>query len=162
MDEGRPNLYLLRRADIDAHQQTFSHPWNPRSEISGAHMSRMAGLKRAGVSFVNLAPGKESFAYHAHHYEEEWIYVLEGRGVALIDGVESEVGPGDFLAFPTGIAHLMRNPFDTTLTYLMGGENRDHEVADFPALNKRMLRLEGRVVVYDLDAGQPLGPLAED
>jgi uncharacterized cupin superfamily protein len=47
-----------------------------------------------------MPPGKESFVYHSHHREEEWIYVLSGRGVAEIDGEEFEVGAGDFMGFP--------------------------------------------------------------
>src|SRR5262245_36290437 len=102
----RPNLYLLRAADIAARSQTFSHPWNPRSEITGYQMGKSTGLKRTGVNLARLAPGKESFVYHAHWFEEEWIYILQGRGVARIDDTNYDVGPGDFMAFPTpGVAH---------------------------------------------------------
>jgi len=41
----------------------------------------------------------------------------------------------------------------------MGGENRPHEVADFPRLGKRIVTLDGSVTVYDLADGRPLGPL---
>jgi len=55
--------------------------------------------------------------------EEEWVYILSGRGLADIDGQQYEVGPGDFMGFPSpGIAHLLRNPFEEELVYLMGGE----------------------------------------
>ena len=43
--------------------------------------------------------------------------------VAEIDGGEHEVGPGDFMGFPTpSLGHHLRNPFDEDLVYLMGGE----------------------------------------
>ena len=72
---------------------------------------------------MRVAPGKESFIYHTHYYEEEWIYILSGRGVAEIDGAEHEVGPGDFMGFATpSVAHHLRNPFDVELVYLCGGE----------------------------------------
>ena len=78
---------------------------------------------------------KESFVYHAHDQEEEWIYLISGRGIAEIDSEEFEVGAGDFMGFPTpSVAHHMRNPFDEELVYLMGGENLDVEIADFPRL----------------------------
>ena len=121
MPDTRPNLYLLRAADIAARSQTFSHPWNERSEISGYQLGKSTGLRRTGVNLARLAPGKESFVYHAHWMEEEWIYVLSGRGVARIDGADYEVGAGDFMAFPTpGVAHHLRNPFASELLYLMG------------------------------------------
>lgn len=123
-------------------------------------MSRLGGLKRSGVSIVRIPDGRESFVYHAHHFEEEWIYILAGRAIAEIDDAEYEMGPGDFMAFPTpSVGHHLRNPFSEELVYLMGGENLDHEVADFPRLGKRMVKLDGEIVVYDLDSGKPLGPL---
>ena len=159
MPDERPNLYLLRAADIAARSQTFSHPWNPRSEISGYQLGRATGLKRTGVNLARIPPGKESFAYHAHWTEEEWIYVLSGRGVARIDGADYKVGPGDFMAFPTpGVAHHMRNPFEAELVYLMGGEVRDVEVVDFPDLGKRMFRHPKEIEIFDLADARPFGP----
>jgi uncharacterized cupin superfamily protein len=156
----KPNLYLLRAADIAARSQTFSHPWNPRSEVTGYQMGKATGLRRTGVNLARLAPGKESFVYHSHWLEEEWIYILQGRGIARIDGENYEVGPGDFMAFPTpGVAHHLTNPFDEELIYLMGGENREHDVADFPELGKRMFRHRGGVEIFDLADAKPFGPL---
>jgi uncharacterized cupin superfamily protein len=162
MNDDKPNLYLLRASDIAARSQTFSHPWNPQSEVTGYQMGKSTGLKRTGVNLARLAPGKESFVYHAHWTEEEWIYILEGRGVARIDGASYEVGRGDFMAFPTpGIAHHLSNPFAEELVYLMGGEHRDHEIADFPELGKRMFRHAKGVEVFDLSAARPFGPLED-
>jgi len=148
--------HLLRSKDVDRKSATFNHPWNQLSEVAYTHMSREAGLSRSGVSLVRIAPGKESFAYHLHYREEEWLYILSGRGVALIDGAEYEMGPGDFVAFPTpSVAHNMSNPFDDELVYLSGGEHRHCEVADFPELGRRMVRTGEQVTVYDLADGRP-------
>lgn len=158
-----PPAQLVRSASIATAQSSHSHPWNPRSELHGTHMSELVGLQRTGVSLVRLPPGKESFVYHLHHFEEEWLYILSGTGVAEIDGGEYDVGPGDFMGFPTpSVAHHLRNTGDYELVYLMGGENREFEVADFPRLNKRMVRLGGDVQIYDLDAGRPMAPLEDE
>lgn len=150
--------HLLRADEIREQEDTFSHPWNARSEITGTHLSRLGGLERTGVSLVRIAPGKESFAYHLHHREEEWIFVLEGRGIAEIDGREYEMRAGDFVAFPTpSVAHNMRNPFDADLIYLMGGESLDHEIADFPRLGKRMVRLGDKIEIHELADAKPFG-----
>jgi uncharacterized cupin superfamily protein len=77
-----------------------------------------------------------------------------------VDGAEYEVARGDFMAFPTpGVAHHLTNPFDTDLVYLMGGENRDIEIADFPDLGKRMLRRGKDLEIHDLANSAPFGPL---
>ena len=156
----RPNLYLLRAADIAARSQTFSHPWSEQSEVTGYQMGKATGLRRTGVNLARIAPGKEAFPYHSHWQEEEWIYIVEGRGLARIDGAEYEVGPGDFMAFPTpGVAHHLTNPFAEELVYLMGGENHATEIADFPDQGKRVFRHAKGADVFDLADARPFGPL---
>jgi uncharacterized cupin superfamily protein len=156
----KPSLNIVRAADIATHSQEFSHPWNPNSEMHGTQLARSVGLKRTGVNFMRVPAGKESYVYHSHQCEEEWIYVLSGRAIALIDDVEYQVNAGDFIGFPApSVAHHMRNPGPVDLVYLVGGESRDFEVADFPKLGKRMVRAGKQLDVYDIADAQPLGPL---
>ena len=150
----KPNL--IRASELSGQEESFSHPWNPNSLIRGHHLSALTGLRRTGVSVITIAPGKESFVYHAHHREEEWMYVLSGRGIAEIDGKDYEVGPGDFMGFPTpSVAHHLRNPFEADLVYLMGGESLDAEVADYPKLGCRMVRVGDERTIYELASGKP-------
>ena len=48
MKEGRemdkPSLNIARAADIAAHAQEFSHPWNPESLMKGTQLARGVGL----------------------------------------------------------------------------------------------------------------------
>jgi uncharacterized cupin superfamily protein len=148
---------LLRAAEIAAAAHEFSHPWNPDSRLVFAMLGRRAGLERTGLNLARMPPGKESFAYHRHHCEEEWIYIIEGRAVAEIDGEHHELGPGDFVAFPTpSVPHQLRNPFDRECVYLMGGESRPVEIGDFPRLGRRMVRINGQETTYDLSAERPV------
>ena len=107
-----PKRQWLVRA-TDRTEQTLEaqqHPLNPLSEVRGWSLSDLTGLQRAGVYLLKLAPGKESFVYHSHQLQEEWMSVLSGRGLAEVDGEELELGPGDFLGFPTpSVAHHLRN-----------------------------------------------------
>jgi uncharacterized cupin superfamily protein len=125
------------------------HPLNPNSEIHGFQLSRLTGLARTAVNWIRIPPGRESYVYHAHDAEEEWIYVLSGRGVAEIDGAEHEVAAGDFMGFPApSVAHHLRNPFGEDLVYLCGGEIRDVEVCDYPRNGLVLIRRpEGAHVV---------------
>ena len=128
--------------------------------MRGTQLGRSVGLKRTGVNFIRVPAGKESYVYHSHQFEEEWIYVLSGRAIALIDDAEYEVVAGDFIGFPApSVAHLMRNPGPEDLVYLCGGENREFEVADFPKLGKRMVRAGKQVEIYDASDAQPFGPI---
>ena len=157
----KPSLNIVRAADIATHAQEFSHPWNANSQMQGTQLARSVGLKRTGVNFIRVPPGKESYVYHSHQHEEEWIYVLSGRAIALLDEVDYEVNAGDFIGFPApSVAHLMRNPGPDDLVYLSGGENREFDVADFPKLGKRMVRSGKQVDIYDTADAQPFGPIA--
>src|SRR5512145_173813 len=95
-----PTPRVLVRASERGAPMTAPHPYNPRAEVHGVGLSRLAGLSRIAVNLVWLEPGKESAEYHLHHREEEWVHVLEGRGIAEVDDAVHEVGPGDFVAFP--------------------------------------------------------------
>jgi uncharacterized cupin superfamily protein len=160
MPENESYPHLIRADQVKSAEGQFSHPWNPKSLLVGSHLSKLGGLQRTGLSLARIPAGHESCIYHAHHCEEEWVYILSGRAIAEIDDHEYEVGPGDFIAFPApSVAHHLRNPFSEDLVYLMGGENRETEIADFPRLGKRMVKTGGEVTVYDLAAGKPLGPL---
>ncbi|EYF00145.1 cupin domain-containing protein [Chondromyces apiculatus] len=140
--EGGTNPHLIRANDrAKVPGGPVSHPLNPRSEVHCTLLSRATGLSRVGVNLLRVPPGKESFAYHRHECEEEFLYILSGRGVAEIGDEEVEVGPGDFLGFPApSVAHHLRNPFDEELVYLSGGESKQLEVADFPRHGKSLVR----------------------
>jgi len=138
--------------------ESFSHPLNPeRSQMRGFSLSEQAGLTRVGVHFAVLPPGKESFVYHSHAVEEEWLYILSGRGRIEIDGELHELAAGDFAGFGTpSAAHQLRNPYAEDLTYLTGGERKDVEIAEFPRLGKVMVRLGFEATLYPKEAGTPM------
>ena len=156
-DDARKLLWTA--AELKTQERATTQRLNPNSHLLRTGLSRLAGLQRAHVSLGRIPPGKDSFAYHAHMIEEEWVYMLAGRGLADIDGKTYEVGPGDFMGFPTpGIAHLLRNPFDTELVYLMGGEAVPLDVLDYPALGKRFLLVRGKGVSEFYELGTPSKP----
>lgn len=152
-----PKHLVVRRADLATRkEETISHPFNPRSQVHGHELSDTAGLKRVSVWQARIEPGKESFAYHAHRAEEEWMYVLSGRALVEINDEVVEVGPGDFVGFPVpGCAHLVKNPGPEDLVFLSGGQRLEMEIADFPRDGKRMVRVGGQYAIHDLDNATP-------
>ncbi len=158
-DTAKPSPRVLVRAAERGPEHASGHPYNPASEVHGWMLSRAAGLGRIAVNLAWLPAGKESAVYHVHYREEEWLYVLEGRGIAEVDGAEHAIGPGDFLGFPPGVAHHLRNPGPDRLLFLEGGEIiPDVEVADFPRLGRRLVRFGSRFAVYPLGAEVPFLP----
>ena len=85
MPEQAKKKTLWSAAEIAPTLRPFTQRLNPNSLFRAAALSRLAGMSRAHVSLVRLPPGKDSFAYHAHMLEEEWIYILSGRAIAEIE-----------------------------------------------------------------------------
>jgi len=154
MPENAASPRILVRASERGEAYVGGHPYNPRAEIHGWMISRAAGLGRIAVNLAWLPPEKEAAIFHVHHREEEWMHVLEGHGVVELDDAEHAVGPGDFVAFPPGVAHAVRNTSASErLLLLEGGEViPDVEVADFPRLKRRMVRTGNRFAVYPMEA----------
>jgi uncharacterized cupin superfamily protein len=125
----------------------------------GVLLSDAVGLQRVGVFVIRVPPGKESFIYHKHTCEEEFLFILSGSGVAEIDGAEYEVGVGDFMGFPTpSVGHHLRNPFEEDLIYLVAGERKEVEFAEFPQMGKHIFRTgPGRAYLVDTDKLELLG-----
>ena len=153
MPDQPPPKPLLTAAEIaSAERVHLRHPWNPNSDIYVVPLSMSAGLKRAVLSLARVPPGKESFIYHFHEHDEEFIYILSGRGRAEIDSKTYEVGPGDFMGFTApGPAHHMSNPYDEDLVYLMGGERSRLDVGHFPKIMRKMIF--GETGIFGMDEG---------
>jgi uncharacterized cupin superfamily protein len=139
MAEGPKHLVRTRELD-PADAVRVRHPFNPDSEVHLHRLAERTGMGRVIVTLARVPPGKESFVLHAHLLHEEFLYILEGKGTAVIGDAETEVGPGDFMGFPIdGTPHTLRNTGATDLVYLMGGERGPLDVARFPTVGKTMV-----------------------
>lgn len=118
------------------------------------------GSRASKLQWDAFPPGKESFIFHAHTSDEEFLYILSGRGKALIGDETFEVGPGDFMAFPTpSIGHHLTNPYDEDLVYLMAGEHGRVELTEFPKSGKHgIFTADGAIYFVDSAALKRIGP----
>ncbi len=147
----RAHRHLLKHADIEALPgREHVHQFNSNAVRITRTLSAPTGLQHLGMHLVRLPPGRDSTTYHYHDGEEEFLYVLSGRGIAEIGATTQEIGPGDFMGFPRGsAAHLLSNPFDSDLVYLMGGEHRDLDVVHYPRIGRSMIKHAGRKLWAD-------------
>lgn len=137
-----PKHLVPTRGNASIPTMHVRHPFNPRSDVAMTLLSDATGMTRLGVSLARVPPGKESYIPHSHMLCEEWVYVLEGHGMVLLGDREHEIGPGDFLGFPTdGTVHHLRNTGSEDLVFLQGGERREGDVGRFPTLGKLGLHL---------------------
>ncbi len=134
-------------------EEIFIHPLNPEAVRHTKSLGDLVGLERLGIHLVRVASGQASTQFHFHHHEEEFLYILAGKGIADIGDTQHEVGPGDFMGFTApSLPHSLHNPFDEDLVYLMGGERREFDVCDYPHIHKRQFRSHDHRQVVDLTA----------
>jgi uncharacterized cupin superfamily protein len=151
---------LLTAADIETLEEvTQRHQFNDNAVRLTRNLGDRTGLSRLGVHLVRLAPGRASTEHHFHDADEEFIYVLAGRGVAHIGDARYEVGPGDFMGFPApSPAHSLENPFEEDLLYIMGGERNAVDVVHYPRIGRSMVKSQDRRYYADWPDLHELGP----
>jgi len=134
-------------------EEKFVHFLNPGAIRYTRSLGDACGLSTIGVHLVRLKQGDESTEYHFHHQDEEWVYILSGRGIAEIGGRKYRIGLGDFMGFAAGSPpHAMRNPFKQDLVYLVGGNRWPLDVCDYPRIGKRRYRMNGDNAYVDISA----------
>ncbi len=143
---------LLKATDIAAMPgEKRIHFLNSNAIRINKSLGDAVGLTQLGVHIISVKPGHDTTEYHKHFYEEECVYILSGRGTAIIDGEYHTVGPGDFLGFPRNTAaHNIINDGDEMLQCLIMGQRLEQDVADYPEKNKRLYRNSGQWDLVDI------------
>lgn len=144
-------------AQMEGTQKT--HFLNPDARRLNKSLGDSAGLTGIGVHLIEVQPGHLTTEHHAHHHEDECVYVLSGTATAVIGDQEYAIGPGDFIGYRKGgLAHSIRNTGPEILRCLVIGERLPHDVGDYPRLGKRIYRNQGLPwALADLESLQELG-----
>ena len=151
MTQDPKHLVRTRRLRTDDATH-LKHPMNPKSEIFVHGLSESAGMQRQHMNIARIPPSKESFLPHSHTFQEEWVFVVEGDGIAIVNDAEVAIGPGDYLGFPTdGTTHHLKNTGQTDLVVLQGGERTAREIARFPTVGKTALFEPPKVTFFGDD-----------
>jgi len=121
MNDERPNLFA-DRFTIE------------RGRMRAEQVVRNAGAERLGGTLYELAPGADEMPLHIHHGMEELVIVVSGTPtLRTLDG-ESELKPGDIVAFPRGRrgAHTLVNRTELPARYLMLSTKVMPEIVEYP------------------------------
>ncbi len=138
--------HLLSRDAIAAMpEKVVQHQFNDNAIRHTRTLSDPAGMTRIGIHLVRIETDRDSTTHHYHDADEEFIYIVSGRGIARIGDEEIAVGPGDFLGFPApSPAHSLRNPHAEDLVYLMGGERQANDLVHYPDIRRTLIKSNGR------------------
>jgi uncharacterized cupin superfamily protein len=145
---------LIKAAEIEEMPlDTRTHQFNSNAIRQTRSLGDLLGLEALGVHLVTVEPGNESTQFHFHHVDEEFLYILSGRGIAEIGEDSFEVEPGDFMGFTAhSLPHTLVNPYKEDLTYLMAGSRSHIDICDYPRIRRRMYRANGKKEFVDWDS----------
>lgn len=137
--------YLLTREEIEESEGLHkTHFLNENAKRINKSLGDLTGITGFGFHIIEIQPGCESTEFHKHYHEDECVYILEGTAEALIGDDVFSVKAGDFLGYRAGgEAHALNNTGDAILKCIVVGQRLDHDVGDYPKLNKRIYRQKG-------------------
>lgn len=126
-----------------ATKTTYPQPF--AKAVAGRTKRRLGdhfGLTAYGVNLTQLAPGAASALLHSHSQEDEFVYIVAGSVVLIIDTAEFSMQAGDCCGFKagTGKAHQLVNRTDSPVTYLEMGNRAANEAVDYPDADLRIGR----------------------
>ena len=77
------------------------------------------GNRRAQAAEMIIAPGdSEGGPDNAHRGADQWLFVVKGRGTAIISGKKRALRTGTLLLIEKGVKHEIRNSGDEPLRTL--------------------------------------------
>ena len=143
--------YLMKAKDIEAMpEQERQHQFNDNAIRLTRTLGTEVGLQRLGLHLVRLQTGRDSTEVHYHDADEEFLYILSGRGIASVGDASFDVQAGDFMGFPApSPAHSLHNPHEEDLVYLMGGERNVVDIVHYPRIARSMIKSHGRRLSVD-------------
>jgi len=116
----------------------FSEPCRGRHT---RRLGELAGLTQFGVNQVRLEPGAWSSQRHWHSHEDEFVQILSGEAVLVMDGGETVMRPGDCVGFRAGVedGHHLVNRSDSDCVFLAIGTRIDADGAEYPDIDMKAL-----------------------
>lgn len=137
--------YIVTREEIDAYEGVAkTHFLNENAQRINKSLGDLTGLTGFGFHIIEVEPGHESTELHSHYYEDECVYILAGEAEATIGEIQHRVKQGDFIGYRAGGApHKLKNIGNRILRCIVVGQRLPHDVADYPAKQKRIYRNPG-------------------
>ncbi len=91
------------------------------------------GLNKFGVNLTELAPQAESSVLHKHSKQEEFIFILSGDPILVLDAEKIQLHAGECFGFkPDGPAHKLINETNEIVTYIEIGDRPIDDLVTYP------------------------------
>lgn len=129
----------------------------PFAEICQAREKRAlgdtVGIASFGVNLTRLPPGTASGQRHWHGKEDEFVYVLEGEVVLVMNAGETVLKPGMAVGFPAGVAdgHQLINRSDRDVVFLEVGDRDPADTVEYADIDMKGAKIDGKWTFFHKD-----------
>ncbi len=114
-----PTSFLKKKTDMPSKHLDRCHDGIGAIHWIGVADGQAPGGERLRFMHDDILPPGTSIGIHHHTIDQEYYYILSGRGVMTLDGQEYEVTAGDLAAVLPGGSHGLANDSDEDLRVLV-------------------------------------------
>jgi len=118
-----------------------------RSKKKTLHLGDAAGSEEIFAQIDFIKPSGKSKKFHSHSKQEEFFFVMKGRGILRMNKREISIKEGDFVAKPAGkgIAHQFINNSSDILQIMNFGLREEEDIEIYPDDDVILLKKQGMI-----------------
>lgn len=98
------------------HQKEISFTKLSGRDLGMAINEKTVGAKKMSLGIFLVHPKTVCKPCHTHLGVEEVVHILKGEGKVWVDGETAPLKTGDFVFFPEGSKHMIKNESDKIMT----------------------------------------------
>lgn len=138
----------------------FEHPRWEADKYPGRHVApvgEQAGASKLAANVYELEPGAVGSPMHAHHANEELLFVVAGTLSLRAPAGTRLLSAGAVVAFPAGETgtHSLINRSDETARYMVVCTTRRPDVVEYPDTGATLVVLADQRLAYANGAEGP-------
>ena len=111
--------FLRKKSDMPAKDLDRCHDGRGAIHWIGVLDGEAPGGERLRFIHDDVLPPGTSIGVHRHTNDQEYYYIVSGRGIMTLDGREYEVAAGNVTAVLPGGSHGLENRSDTDIRVIV-------------------------------------------
>lgn len=150
----------MGKVDLDriAPRTGSSYPARYAAPVAGRSVlgvGAAGGITQFGANIVTVPPGTASSLRHYHMQQDEFLIMLTGELVLIMDRGETPMGPGDCAAFPAGVedGHCLVNRTTEPARFFVVGTNTPTETVYYSDIDMMVKDVDGKGSFTRKDGG---------
>jgi uncharacterized cupin superfamily protein len=150
----------IAAAEVPVSTRKSLYPAPFAARVEGRTRQRLGdhfGLANFGVNLTRLAPGSISALLHHHSRQDEFVYILSGTPILVLDDREYPLRAGDCCGFRagSGVGHQLANRSREAVLYLEVGDRTPGDYPAYPRDDLMFTAVEGGGWIVTRKDGTP-------